>query len=122
MNSSQEHLDDQLPDLLGFTGPTNFGFPLTNRLGFPTCPPREGPGRDDRDQLFDLPSQQLAALEQLLTLGRRHVYSPGQLAPQDAVLGLQVVDHLGQFGVGGPGDQQDEGVENAGHRGIRLSA
>jgi len=53
-----------------------------------------------------------------IPLGRRHIHPLGQLAPQNAILGLQVVDHLGQFGLGRPGQNHEQGVENPGHAAI----
>ena len=53
-----------------------------------------------------------------IPLGRRHIHPLGQLAPQNAILGLQVVDHLGQFGLGRPGQNHEQRVENPGHAAI----
>lgn len=44
---------------------------------------------------------------------RRHVQSIGKLIPQDAVLGLQVLDHTGELQVGGPAEQREQRVEQS---------
>ncbi len=112
------HLNDQLPDLLGLARPPHLGRPLAHRLRLAAGPPGERAGRHDRDQFLDLLAQRLAACDQAFPLGRRQIHPIGQLAPQNAILGLQVVDHLGQFGLGRPGQNHEQGVENPGHAAI----
>jgi hypothetical protein len=92
--SSLGHLDDEPADLLRLSGSARLAsFGLRLALAEPAG---ERPGMDNADQFLD---------------GRAE--SNAQLAPQDPVVGLQVLDRLDQVFLGRPGNQHQEGVDQA---------
>ena len=84
-------------------------------------PASESSVRNDADQLADLGSKRLTELEQLSFLGTRHVDSSGQLGSQDAVLGLEELDHLGQLVIRGVSQESQKPVPNRRHGHLSVS-
>ena len=114
---------DQFADFLARPGPSPTG--RLRRLaapGFAVDPAGEGPRRHDGDQVPDGRPQGLAVLEQPLPLLGRDGDPPGQLGPQDLVLGLEVLDLAGQVVVGGAGQQGEQRLEQGFHGGPIATA
>jgi hypothetical protein len=114
------HLDHELTDLLRLPGSTRLA-PFGLRLAL-ADPAGKRPGMDDGDQFLDRRPEADAQLDEPSSLGRRHVDPLGELAPQNPVLGLEVLDRLDQIFLGRPGNQHQEGVDQLSHLGrIRKS-
>jgi len=107
--------ENQLPDF--------FWLPLTAfgifRFWFAVLllsnPTVEGGWADNRDEFLDGFANGLPVLEKRVAFFRGRMNLLGQSRPKNLVLVLQVFDVLGEFVVGGRGDQGEEWVENLGH-------
>ena len=74
-------------------------------------PTSEGPRVDDGDDVLDGRTKSHAQLEEPGPFRRGDVDPFGELIPQDPVLSLEVLDHLDEFFLRGPGDKQQEGMD-----------
>ena len=108
--------DHEFPDLSGLA--LSALRILRRRTFTVTEPAIERAGADDRDQLFDGPTESFAELEEPFSFRFRGVNLTGEACPQNLVFFLQVFDVFGEFIVGCGGNQGEQWVENLGHRGI----
>lgn len=108
--------DHEFPDLSGLAL-SALGI-LRPRTYTVTEPAIERVGADDRNQLFDGPTDGFAELDEPFSFRFRRVNLAGDACPQDLVLFLQILDVFGEFIVGCGGNQGEQWVENLGHRGI----
>lgn len=111
---------NQVADLLrGFRAPRfaadrrTRGLPLL--AAHPAC---ERPWRDDRDQVLDSGAERHAKFDQPLAFIDADIDAFGQLATQEPVLGLEVLDLAGKLAVGGCGEKKEEGTKESIHRGV----
>ena len=109
------HLDDQLADLFRLPRPSPFAR-LHARPAL-AQPAGKGSRVDDGDDLLDLRAEPHAELQELGPFCRSHFDPFGQLVAKHPVLGLQILDHLDEFFLGGPGQEQQEGMDEPLHVG-----
>ena len=84
-------------------------------------PAGETAGRHDRDQVLDGRSERFAELDQPLSFPRRADDPFGQFVTKDPVLLLKIFNVAGQLGLGGAGQDHEQGVEKLSHADITVS-
>jgi len=115
-------LQHQPANLFGFASAATFdNFALPSGSFVLTNPPKDGAGRDDADQVTQHSAELRGEPHQPLSLGQGDRDPRRQLAPQDFVLDLQVLDLPGELGMRGRGNDHEQGLEELGHGEIRAS-
>jgi len=109
------HLNNELADLFRLPGLAPFtGFDA--RLGL-AQPAGKGPRVNNGDHLLDGRSQCQAEFYEFGPLSGCDFYPLGELVAENPVLGLEVLDHLDEFFLGGPDQEEQEGMDEPLHVG-----
>lgn len=116
------HAQHERPNVDRRLWPTPFtGARLWRTAFFGFEPAPKSTVTDDADQLADLRSERFAELDQLTLLGGRHIDPPRQLGAQNLVFDFEKLNHLGQFAIGGAGQEEQKSLPDRRHEQLSVS-